>query len=428
LLDSTSDGVSSNDTAEQDADMGSDTASDRGSDTVTDMGRNDSTDSGVEDSDAPEDGSGEETAEDAVATGCDFSEFGPENGARAVMVGFPFSETPGEPGTVVGRFLLTEGGELQDLDDRLDVGFRPARIEFVPSGEIALVLGEEGELASVRTESDKGLEVIAEVQLPSANFTDLRLADGGTTAFAVGNNVAETSGVSTIAVDCEGRLTVDTAAFFNLRLAESLVLLPGEQEAILLGGQTVFEPIDDDDLRWLQRTDSGWEELEAFDLWGDGIDSGRIALSPDGSTLVIPNGSPYSVEGHQVMLADIGDRQISENTRLLDYETASNAIFAPDGHTFLVTQWDGGRVAAFTDAEGDWEESMVVTGIGLAEQIAMVQRGSLSGLAIVPSVDPAGEPNLAMVRVTGSGQVSDQGQLDLGSGFTNIPDAIAVAP
>lgn len=421
--DSATNDASANDSAQPDAEMGFDAVSDPDSDLSPDAA-----DSGLQDSDGAEPEVGLDLEEEIVVTGCDFSQLGSEDGPRPVMVGFPFSEVPGEPGTFVGRFLLTEAGQLQDPNDRLDVGFRPRRIEFVPSGALALVLGENGELASVRTESDKSLEILSEVQLPSADFTDLRLADGGTTAFVVGNNVAETSGVSTVTVDCEGRLTVNEEAFLNIRLAESLVLLPGEQQAILLGGQTVFEPIDDNDLRWLQRTDSGWSETSGFDIWGSGIDSGRMALSPDGETLVIPNGSPYSEEGNQVLLADIGDRQISEDSRLLGYEAASDAIFSPDGHTFLVTQWDAGRVVAFSDAEGDWEEAMAVSGVGLAEQIVMVSRGTLSGLVIVPSVDPAGEPNLAMLRVTGPGQLSDLGQLDLGAGFTNIPDAIAVAP
>ena len=217
-------------------------------------------------------------------------------------------------------------------------------------------------------------------------------------------------------------------AFFNLRLAACLALLPGEERAVLLGGQTVFEPLDERDVRLLVREGVGWTELDAFDIFGDFVDAGRIAVSPDGGTLLIPNGSPFSEEGGQVAVVSIRGDRLLERHRLNDLPDARQVIFAPDGRTALVTRAEPGRISVLADTGEGLEVVDELRGVGLADQMALVHRGGLSGTVLLPSVDPAGEPNVAMVRMEGPGQVTDLGQLDLGAGVENIPGAVAVMP
>lgn len=359
---------------------------------------------------------------------CAFETLGPEDRSRIVIAGFGFTAMPNVDGTEIGALQFGLSGTLVDLMSRADVGTRPLRVEFVPSGEIAMVLGEDMQLVSVRVASDGTLTVIDRVQLPMAGASDLRLINNGRTAITVGTDVAELSGLSTVDIACDGTLQVDQAAFFNIRLADSIAFLPGEQRAVLLGGQTAFEPFDNNDVRLLDRSNGRFSEVAPFDLWGDFVSTGRIALSPDGRTLIMPNGSAFSNEGAQAIVAEIDQNMVVERTRIMNLEDASEAIFSPDGQTALITLFQPGHVVIATDGANGWQERSRIRGVGLADQMALLSRGPHSGTVFLPSVDPNGGPNIARIRINGPGMVSDLGQTELGSGSENIPGAIAIQP
>ncbi|MEW5851010.1 MAG: hypothetical protein AB2A00_19645 [Myxococcota bacterium] len=376
---------------------------------------------------------GSETSDDA-GTGelfpdggaCNFANRGDPDRDRVVLLGHPFTEEPGVDGTEISGMTLTAAGTLTIDGVRVDVGTRPARITFVPSGAVALVLGEDGTLVSVEVKSAQELTVMDRVTLPSAGYGDLVVAPDGATFYAVGSNVAETSGISTVTVGCEGQLTVHEDAFFNLRLTDSLALTADGTRGYVLGGQAVFEPVDDNDVRLLRRKETGWEQVAAFDVFTDFIDTLRLALSPDGSTLVIPNGSAFSSEGGQVSVLTASGETLTESVRLTNLPDAREALFSADGQTALVSLLQPGKVVALSNPGTGWAVSQTVTGVGLAEQMAIVRRGALNGRVLVPSIDPNGGPNVVSLQITGPGQVEDLGQVELGSGSEQIVVPIAV--
>jgi len=362
------------------------------------------------------------------AQACGFDNPGPADKPRVVLIGQPFTTMPSVRGTTIRTLSLPMSGQLVDVGVRLDVGFKPERIAFVPSGEFAIVLGEDGEVASVRVTSERVLSVVDQVALPRGGYSDLHIMADGQTIFALNEDVGATSGVYTLHLDCDGRLTQDVAAFYNLRLMSSMAFAGAPDRAVVLGGQAVFAPIDNDDLRIFQRTNGRWSQTAAFDLWSDGIDASRIAVSPDGRTLIVPNGSPFSTQGGTVMVADVSPTAISGPRLLPNMDDAREAIFSPDGRTALVTLLQPGRVVVLADRGSGFVEVSRVAGIGLAEQIAMVSRGTLSGRVILPSVDSAAGPNVASLEITGPGMVRDLGQVNLGMTSEDIPGAVAVTP
>lgn len=360
--------------------------------------------------------------------GCAFSEPGEADRDRVVMLGMPFGAMIPEVGTEIRTLTLTTEGELVDEGARLDVGFRVARVAFVPSGALALVLGEGGELAAVQVDDALTLTKLGEVSLPSADYGDLVLADGGETAFVVGSNVAETSGISTVTLACDGTLTLVEEAFFNLRLAQSLALDEDKGRGVLFGGQAVFEPVDDHDLRLLAREGLGWREVGAFDVYSDFIGVDRIALSPDGGLLLAPNGLPLSDEAAQVAVVAVEGDSLREVQRMEGFPDVSEVRFTPDGQTALLTLGEPGQVVALRVDGLEVSVSQRVTGVGLASQSALIVRGALEGTLLLASVDPREGSNVAMLRVESPGTLLDLGQLQLGEGGPNIPGAIAVQP
>lgn len=361
---------------------------------------------------------------------CGLGELGDPDRARMMLIGHSFTAQPGVDGTQIESFSIAMAGGPVGDGMVLDVGTRPIRIAFTPSGTLALVLGEDGTLVSVATDSVDTLAIKDTITLFPAGFEDLVITADGRTAYAIGSDVGAQSGVSTVHIGCDGTLTRDDGAFFNVRLAESLALIPGsnDQRAVLLGGQAVFEPVDVNDLRLIERTGSGWNELGAFDIFMDFIDAGKIGISPDGTLVLVPNGSPFSTEGGHVALVGISGNMLSEVDRYTGLDDAREAIFAPDGRTALISQLQPGRVAILSDLGSGLQEAGSVTGIGLADQMAMISRGMLSGRVYIPSIDPQGGPNIAMLSIDAPGIVANLGQFELGNGSENIAVAIAVTP
>ena len=362
---------------------------------------------------------------------CDLATPGAADRARVVLVGHGFSATPGVVGRAVRTLSLSPAGELSDDGTRIDVGTRPARIAFVPSGTIALVLGADGTLVSLRVRDVRTLEPAGRVTLPPADYGDLAIAPDGRSVVVPGSNVTTAAGVSVVRIGCDGSLALEAGAFYGLRLAESVALLPGGR-ALVLGGQATFAPVDTRDLRILAIGAGAITELAAFDVFHDVIDTTRIAASPDGTTAIVPNASPFSTEGGQVAVLALdlaaSPPTLRERVRLRDLADAHEAAFATDGHTALVARAEPGRIAVLADVTGGWALSGEVAGVGLADAIAIVRRGSQKDLALVASVDAAAGSNVARLRITGPGVVADLGQLTLGAGPENIPGALDVQP
>jgi hypothetical protein len=361
---------------------------------------------------------------------CDFSAMGAADKDRVVLLGHPFNAA-GQDGTQIRSMTLPASGAIRDDGMRLDIGAKPARIAYVPSGDIALVVGSTGAVVSVRADRATDLSVIDRAALPSADYGDIVMAPDGSSAWIVGSNSDATSGISTVRISCDGRLSVDTAAFYAVRLSQSLVFSPDRARAILLGGQTTFAPVDPDDLRMLAISSTGaFSLMRGFDVYHDFIDAGRIGLSPDGRTLLVPNGSPFSSEGGQIAVIDVDftGGSLVERRRLMNLDDVREAMFSHDGATALVTRFQPGKVEVLTDQGMGFVVSSEISGIGLADKMVEVARGMLTGRVLLPSVDPNAGPQIAMLQIHGPGMVTKLAAFPLGSGSTNIPDAIAVMP
>jgi len=358
---------------------------------------------------------------------CGFDMLQPADRERVVLVGEPFSAVPGVDGTTIRAMRLSTAGVLTPTDTRIDVGFRPARVEFVPSGQFALVLGEEGQLASIAVPSAGALTLVDTVVLPRAGYGDMQVLADGQTVIVAGSNVDISSGLSTVTLACDGQLTIDTAAFHNLRLTYSFDWIdPLQTRAVVLGGQAVFAPVDPIDTRIFERMNGRWTQVATFDLWSDAIDPKRIAVSPDGRTMLAPNGSPFSTQGGTVMVVNITGNVLASQRLIPDMDDAREALFSVDGATALVSLLSANSVAVLADRGMGFVEVSRIRGVGLAETLAAVERGPLTGLVLVTSVDANGGPNIARLQIDGAGVVRDLGQIELGMGSETIPGPLAI--
>lgn len=391
---------------------GEDAVEDIGADMQTDTGADAQADTGADVGDPP--------------PVCDLGDLGDDDKPRVVLISQPFTTKPSIPGTDIRSMTLEAGGLPVDDGMILDVGVRVGRMAFVPSGAYALVVGDDGDVISVAVKSATDMHIVDSVKLPSADYGDIAISQDGTVAWIVGLNVNETSGVSVVHIDCAGKLTVEGSGFLNIRLAESIAVLPGEQTAVLLGGQTVFDPKDPSDIRLLGRVGDAWTEVGSFDIFQDFVNTGRIAASPDGTRVLVPNSSAFSFEEGDVSILAIGDEVLTEEDRITTLSAVSEALFSTDGLTALISRPEVNRVAILSDLGTGLSVTGEIKGVGLADQMVLIERGTNEGLVLIPSVDSNGGPNLAVLRIEDVGLVTDLGQIELGSGSLNIPDAIAV--
>ncbi len=363
-------------------------------------------------------GEGEGEGEGEGDEPCAFSTPGAADRARVVVVSHA---TNG--GTTIRTLTLT-GTTLDDDGVRLDVGTDVRRMEFVPDGSVLLALGEDGLLVSVAVTAVDQLTVIGSVRLPAAGYGDLRLAADGRTAWVVGSNVTEdTSGVYVVTVKCDGTVTHDAGAAHGLRLSTSLAPL-GDGRAVLLGGQAAFDPIDNDDTRLLQ-LGPPVTEVAAFDLWGDAVGATRIAASPDGALVAVPNNSMFSALAGTVKLFSVAGDVVAELDDATGMETPSEALFSPSGELLLVSDWEADAVHLFDVRADTLAPVGQVSGVGLAEALAVVARGAHAGLVLAAATNAVG--NVQLLQISGTA-VDDLGQVDLGDGVEDIPWAIAVQP
>lgn len=356
---------------------------------------------------------------------CGREALGPD-APRTVLIGHRFGEALGEAATEVRSLVLREDGALVDVGARLDVGDQPAQIAVSPYGRLALVAGEEGSITAVDIEDPADLRILDVAAVPRAGISDLVFDPGGQTAFLLRSDVdAEESGIYTLHVACDGTITVDPV-HFGLRLAKTLTLLPDDPDrAVLLGGQTAFDPIDDDDVRLLERDGDGWRQIGAFDIYGDVVDAAGIAVSAAGEILV-PNSLSFSDEAGQVAVLALEGDAIVERGRILDLPEAHLARMAPDGRTALLLRPAVDRVTVLSAAEG-WG-AVDDLRLGIASDFAMLRRGAAAGVALIPTVLAEGGARVTALRVTGPGAVEEVDFAELGAGNLNIPGPIGVRP
>lgn len=346
---------------------------------------------------------------------------------RILLIGHPYGAVAGEAGLAVRSLTLPVGGELRDDGIRLEIGVRPARIAFSPDGGNALVLGERGTLVSLRVDSVREITIVDRVQLPVPGSHDIVFQPGTRRAWIVIGGVDESTGIFTVELAEDGKITVLDSPY-SVRQASALALLPGTgQRAVLVGGQVSYDPVDPRDLRILDWKHGQWAEVAALDIFQDQIDTLGIAVSADGRTVLVPNGAVYSSEGGQCLVLGVEGDRLVERQRLTDLPDLRAARFAPDGRTALLSQFEPGRVVVL-DCDGGQAKITARLRVPLAAEMAMVERGPDGGRVVIPSVDPADGPQLVVLKVAAPGQVEETQRLRLGPGYINIPGTIGIAP
>ena len=378
---------------------------------------------------------GEPTAGEPIAGGEARAQCGAPRAKseRLVAVSFPFSEVIGVKSDAVGIFKLSDAAELTPWGERLALGFEVRHLRLSEDGWWALALGERGELASVDLRGATPA-VADHLTLPSGSFRGVQRGGEERRFDLMDANSQPGAGLLSVTLGCEGALELQEEEGYGLRLTYGAQRLGAGDEVLIFGGQATFEPADPIDLRWLRREGDAWVERVTLDVYHDSIDALNLGFSAQTMWAALPNGSPFSAEGNELRFIKLseegGAARLGGEQRFEGVESARGAWFLPSGDAVLVTQLEPGAVQIF-ELEGEaWRLGQRLTGLGLAEQLALTSApdGSEGWWALVPYTSPAGGAGLGLLHALSGGATMTLPPLAFGEGFTNIPSAIAAWP
>ena len=103
---------------------------------------------------------------------------------------------------------------------------------------------------------------------------------------------------------------------------------------------------------------------------------------------------------------------------------------SPDGTVAAVSQFEEDAVRIF-DVSGAADPALLstISGLGLADHLALVSRGAIAGRVFVPVVDPgSGDGFVAYVDIGAGNGVVGATRFRIGSTFEDIPVPVAVTP
>ena len=351
---------------------------------------------------------------------------------QLLALSFPFSETIGEPGETIQIYRLDHQG-LQAWGERLTLGFKATALEFTKDGLWLLAVGERGQVKSIDLRSETPM-IVDDVALPVGGYRSIQQNQSSRSFDVINSNSDELAGLYQLQVNCEGDIDAMILQY-PLRLIQGFSRFKtAPDQAIIFGGQALFDPIDLIDLRLLRFDGEAWTEQTSLDLYEDFIDAINVGLSPSGDWITAVNGSPFTEEGGQVRFVEVkmNPMELTEVQLFEGFSDVRGAWFMPDGQAVAITQLQANAVQFFAKAQDQWEVAQRIEGIGLAEMMVILplptSQEQGGWMLYIPSTSPSGGSGVSILRVLDANRVMSLPTFNLGNGFSNIPGVIAGWP
>lgn len=291
-------------------------------------------------------------------------------------------------------------GTGSDSGADLEVGIGPHQVAMSPDGTLAVVVnGNDGSLSTI--------DLVGGVAVVQAEVVDLSAYMVNAIAFAP-------DGLS---------LFVAVGEAGNGKLIEYLVVdgVLQEVRSVELDTfpQCVAVSVRGDRVVWVRRVDNSQQRLEVADrrtltTMGSLLFSNDwcqdIALSPTAALAAIAEGT----YGSRVTLVDISD---PVDPTLADAVSGlanpQHAVFHPSGRALLVSLLDDAVQPFAVSVGGELTPGTPLTsGVPLAAEMDMIERGSRAGLAAVAALS-----SVVLVQLTADGQASKTATIDTGDGY-----------
>lgn len=351
--------------------------------------------------------------------------------ARVVLTAHPSTDLPsggsGPQNNEIGALVLA-GGALQGSELRVHVGKGPESLSAAPHGRAtANVDGSDGTFSVIATPLDAAatpIQVLFTQALPHGWAADLGWSRDGRSLYVLGT---------------AGELATQPATLWRYDPAEDLSSLGQPTPLATFERPAVAVSV--------ERNHPSDRDEWAYVVLGPGPNAdlgqvvavarkGGLAAPALDSDVAVPNDFAVSPAGGLALLAsdlfgnvlvryDLG-KTIVEAARVEPKKVPFNLVFhpasTPDLHVLLVSNLDKNSVTPFTVTPTQVKEGAAVTGLPLAAEMDLVERGPEKGLVVVSALN-----QLIGVQLATDGTAKKLGTLkDFGSGTPNFTGSVAV--
>ena len=283
-------------------------------------------------------------------------------------IGHTFSAEIGVRGRGVSIYSMAASGSLSGRRLRTEVSHPVTALDFVGDSSLLLVASEDGELSTIDV-TDPELGIRSQGQVSASGIVSVSSGRDNLTA-VVNRDSSEDGGVYWVRSDLEQE------AFLPLPLVYAASQCSTRDQWILVGGQTLFEPMMPNDIHLVELGAQGAVIMAQADITDEIFDLRQVAVSDDCRFALFGNRSPFSDTFGRVFLVDL----TGEQPELIDWvdtgEDVSEVMYLKSLDLFLLASFESETLAAY-----------VVSGGQLQLQAKIDRLGLLSGLVAVPMGD-----------------------------------------
>ncbi|MGB0648466.1 MAG: hypothetical protein ACPGQS_14875, partial [Bradymonadia bacterium] len=170
---------------------------------------------------------------------------GPSESSRMFFaIGHTFSAEIGVRGRGVSIYSMASSGSLSGRRLRTEVSHPVTALDFVGDSSLLLVASEDGELSTIDV-TDPELAIRSQGQVSASGIVSVSSGRDNLTA-VVNRDSSEDGGVYWVRSDLEQE------AFLSLPLVYAASQCPTRDQWILVGGQTLFEPMMPNDIHLVE--------------------------------------------------------------------------------------------------------------------------------------------------------------------------------
>jgi DNA-binding beta-propeller fold protein YncE len=342
---------------------------------------------------------------------------------RTVLMAHPYGATGGDCGRNVEVLRLDSQGVLSQTGTQIEVDDCPKRIVFSPDGRLVIIASYNDHVAPhpmsvkvYRHDAAGSLTFVQKIDgLDGTAPEDIAFSHDGRKALVT--DFDSQGGVHVLNV--EPGCAVSYVTKILVWAPTSVAVLPGDDFAVTVGGQ------DPKDFAVL---DLDTNTVAAHhDLFGGFVDAAYLALSPDGKGVLVPSGNPYSDVGNTLFVLKI-DYSVaipipSVNAVLAGVNSPEGVLYSPDGTKAMVTNVEDNKATWYNvAADGKLTAGGSITGMSLADRVAMLSRGPNAGTVLVGALS-----DIHVLKFTPTG-VQKLQKLSFGGGFDAMTGDVAIEP
>ena len=336
-----------------------------------------------------------------------------------IAVGHKFSEMIGVPGQSVSLFTLGDNGRLSMARTRLVVDHPVGVIRFF-RGEDKLLVGEERGRFSIVDLSAQPPVILDPDPLDAAGIVSAVAGHEDSLAL-VNRDSSEGGGVYWINADAAGMPN-----FLRMPLVQAVTPCQDQIHWVLVGGQTLFEPIRDEDIHMVSMVDSMPRIISSGDVLDGVFEAGSVAVNAQCDFALFVNRSPYSDTFGELFLVDFSGGEPELVDRIDTEQDIGEIVYVEKYDLFVAASFESETLTSYRINDHGVVELGRLSNQGLIAGFSVISSTSSADIVLVSTHARDGS-RIGLTEVNAEGQFSATQWRSLGEGFDNIPSALTTS-